>query len=133
MANDDKINMLIRHNFKNRIILLCVQVVTAYFSNKQLLHLIFDQSRARRLTLNVRVNWTDYQCTSLSMMNNTESMAKPKVRLWFKRSHAQQAQTIFITIVQRRPNVFDVYPTSYKCYTNVLCLLGGFLHHQDVT
>ena len=24
----------------------------------------------------------------------------------------------------RRPNVFDVGPTLYKCYTNVLCLLG---------
>ena len=23
-----------------------------------------------------------------------------------------------------RPNVFDVGPTLYKCYTNVLCLLG---------
>ena len=27
-------------------------------------------------------------------------------------------------IIQRRPNVFDVGPTLYKCYTNVLCLLG---------
>ena len=27
------------------------------------------------------------------------------------------------TVVQRRPNVFDVGPTLYKCYTNVLCLL----------
>ena len=26
--------------------------------------------------------------------------------------------------VQRRPNVFDVGPTLYKCYTNILCLLG---------
>ena len=25
---------------------------------------------------------------------------------------------------QRRPNVFEVGPTLYKCYTNVLCLLG---------
>ena len=25
-----------------------------------------------------------------------------------------------ITFVQRRPNVFDVGPTLYKCYTNVL-------------
>ena len=28
-----------------------------------------------------------------------------------------------ITSVQRRPNVFDVGPTLYKCYRNVLCLL----------
>ena len=27
--------------------------------------------------------------------------------------------------MQRRPNVFDVGPTMYKCYTNVLCLLGS--------
>ena len=29
-----------------------------------------------------------------------------------------------ITFVQCRPNVFDVGPPSYKCYTNVLYLLG---------
>ena len=29
-----------------------------------------------------------------------------------------------ITFVQRRPNVLDVGPPLYKCYTNVLCLLG---------
>ena len=33
-------------------------------------------------------------------------------------------QNICITFVQRRPNVFDVGPTLYKCNTNVLCLLG---------
>ena len=32
----------------------------------------------------------------------------------------QQTQNICITIKQRRPNVFDVDPTLYKCYTNVL-------------
>ena len=31
---------------------------------------------------------------------------------------------ICITFVQCRPIVFDVGPTLYKCYTNVLCLLG---------
>ena len=35
----------------------------------------------------------------------------------------QQTRHICITIVQCRPNVFDVGPTLYKCYTNVLCLL----------
>ena len=30
-----------------------------------------------------------------------------------------------LTFAQRQPNVFDVGPTLYKCYTNVLCLLGG--------
>ena len=32
-----------------------------------------------------------------------------------------------ITFIQRRPNVFDAGPTLYKCYTNVLCLLGSHL------
>ena len=36
----------------------------------------------------------------------------------------QQTQNIFITFIQRRPNVSDVGPTFYKCYKNVLCLLG---------
>ena len=39
----------------------------------------------------------------------------------------QQRQNICITFVQRRPNVFDVGSTLYKCYTNLLCLLGGVL------
>ena len=36
----------------------------------------------------------------------------------------QATLNICIIFVQRRPNVFDVGPTLYKCYTNVLCLLG---------
>ena len=36
-----------------------------------------------------------------------------------------QTQNICITFVQCRPNVFDVGPTLYKCYKNVLCLLGN--------
>ena len=35
----------------------------------------------------------------------------------------QQKQTISITFVQHQPNVSDVGPTLYKCYTNFLCLL----------
>ena len=38
-------------------------------------------------------------------------------------SHTQQTQNICITFVQRRPNVFDVGPTLYKYYANVLRLL----------
>ena len=37
---------------------------------------------------------------------------------------SQQTQNICTTFIQRRPNVFDVGPTLYKCDTNVLCLLG---------
>ena len=35
-------------------------------------------------------------------------------------------QNICITFIQRRPNVFDVGPTLYKCYTDILCLLSGY-------
>ena len=34
--------------------------------------------------------------------------------------------------MQRRPNVFDVGPALYKCYTNVLCLLGFPIRDQAV-
>ena len=37
---------------------------------------------------------------------------------------SQLTQNICITFIQRRPNVFDVGPTLYKCYINVLYLLG---------
>ena len=37
---------------------------------------------------------------------------------------AQQTQNICIAFIQRRSSVFDVGPTLYKCYTNILCLLG---------
>ena len=40
--------------------------------------------------------------------------------------YTQQTQNIRITFIQRRPNVFDVGPTLYKCYTNVLCLPGNY-------
>ena len=42
-------------------------------------------------------------------------------------SMTQQTQNIPLTFVQRRPKVFDVGPTLYKCYSNVscvYCLLG---------
>ena len=43
---------------------------------------------------------------------------------------SQQTQNICITFVQRRPNVFDVGPTLYKYYTNVLCFTGfAHLYH----
>ena len=38
--------------------------------------------------------------------------------------HSQQTQNICTAFVQRRLYIFDVGPTLYKCYTNVLCLLG---------
>ena len=38
------------------------------------------------------------------------------------------SQNICIIFIQRRLNVFDVGPTLYKCYTNILCLLGCRAH-----
>ena len=32
-------------------------------------------------------------------------------------------------VVTIKSNVFDVGPTLYKCYTHVLCLLGGKIIH----
>ena len=37
---------------------------------------------------------------------------------------SQHTQNICTTFVKCRPNFIDVGPTLYKCYTNVLCLLG---------
>ena len=41
----------------------------------------------------------------------------------------QQIQNIFITCVQCWTNVDDVGPALYKCYKNVLCLLGNATCH----
>ena len=43
---------------------------------------------------------------------------------------AQQTQNICITFIQRQPNVFDIGPTLYKCYSHVLCLLGCWLNDE---
>ena len=39
--------------------------------------------------------------------------------------YTQETQNISITFVQCWTNVEDVGPTLYKCYANVLCLLGS--------
>ena len=43
----------------------------------------------------------------------------------------QQTQNICITFVQCCSNVFDIGPTLFKCYINVLCLLtaGALYQH----
>ena len=43
---------------------------------------------------------------------------------WTRSINTQQTQNICITFIQCRPKVFDVGPTLYKCYTNVLCVTG---------
>ena len=40
---------------------------------------------------------------------------------------SQQTQNMCITFIRCRPKVFAVGPTLYKCYRNVLCLLGWVL------
>ena len=53
-------------------------------------------------------------------------------RLYMITVTTQQTQNICIIFVQRRTNVFDVGPTLYICYTNVLCLLGSGLKPQTL-
>ena len=43
-------------------------------------------------------------------------MFAPKEEFGDLQGPSQQTQNIFITFVQRRPNVFDVGPTLYKCF-----------------
>ena len=45
---------------------------------------------------------------------------------------SQQTQNICITFMQCWTNVEDVGPTLYKCYTNVLCLLGLYKCYTKV-
>ena len=45
----------------------------------------------------------------------------------FSTSTSKRTQNICITFVPRRPNAFDVGSSLHKCYTNVLCLLMGWL------
>ena len=47
-----------------------------------------------------------------------------KCLLFTGRTSSKQTQNICMTFVQRRPNVYDVGSTLYKCYTNVFCLLS---------
>ena len=67
-----------------------------------------------------KYNSSEDHVTSLS----TQSTRLPVVlrhAAWDIASH--QALNICKTLIQRRPNVFDVGPTLYQCYANVLCLL----------
>ena len=50
--------------------------------------------------------------------------------LKYLKGSAQQTQNIYITFIQSRSKVFDVGLTLYKCYTNVLCLLGAYLGYR---
>ena len=72
---------------------------------------------------------TCYLLLRVELSFNRVSDVRPNIAeadFHFSRVTSQQAQHICTTFVQRRPNIFDVGPTLYKCYTNVLCLLGCF-------
>ena len=90
---------------------MCRQTaVAAYFKSKQLLLFVFAPSE------DIGFNST-WRPISLSRSD------------YFKGCVGEDfpANTEHLQIVQRRPNVSDVGPASYKYYTNVLCLLGcGF-------
>ena len=63
------------------------------------------------------------------LMYTTLNVSKGSSQHWLNHTYSehtssQQTQSNCITFIQRRPNVFDVGPTLYKCYTYVLCLLG---------
>ena len=58
------------------------------------------------------------------VIRSREIISKEPASKFGQVSDSQQTQNIYITFIQRRPNVFDVGPTLYKCHTNVLCLLG---------
>ena len=46
-------------------------------------------------------------------------------------SNIQQTQNICITFIVCSANVENVGPMLYKCYTNVLCLLGNQLKSES--
>ena len=79
------------------------------------------------MKLHLFVSCHNYLINIIVILTSPESRREMKGgnnmrgRLW----PTQQTQNICITFVQRRPNVFDVGPTLYKCYTNVLRSLGS--------
>ena len=68
-----------------------------------------------------------------SLLKCTSEYHDEKLINLHQRTPTQQTQNIFITCVQRRPNVFDVGPTLYKCYKTVLCSLGDIQIYGEET
>ena len=60
------------------------------------------------------------------MLTNKSDAAEPPGEFTCETAQQdpQQTQNICITFLQCRTNVEGVGPTLYKCYTNILCLLG---------
>ena len=74
--------------------------------------------------VNLRVNSAGWSpvCWQVSRMlkNQSKRIKLTSVGSNYYSSTAQQTQNICIKFVQHRPNIFDVGPTLYKCYANVL-------------
>ena len=66
--------------------------------------------------------------------NNKLILPQPPVSAGGNRQNmaSQQKQNICITFIQCWTNVFDVDPTLYKCYTNVLFLLAYIVRWDDI-
>ena len=80
--------------------------------------------RDQRVLLNLNLSSMSKQrgykdiVTSLVLVSSSRFIWKP----------TQQTQNICMTFVQCWTYVEDVGPTWYKCYTNVLCLLGTCMY-----
>ena len=65
--------------------------------------------------------------TSLIMCSVKRSLQQANtiffLRVTIPADPTRETKKTCITFIQCRPNVYDVGPTLYKCYTNVLCLL----------
>ena len=89
--------------------------------------------RWRDPQLQVSENYSDVQKVVLNVLIKikTRIYAAPAVKGLKQFPYIQQTQNTCIAFVQCWPN--DVGPALYKCYTNVLCLLGcGSIHINDV-
>ena len=75
--------------------------------------------------------WPSIKTTSGQPMVLTEILNGRCLPWLSTRVQIQQAQNICLTFIQRRPDVEDVGQTLYKCYANVLCLLGSSSDDDD--
>ena len=98
---------------------------------KLLLKSFHNQFSLLSVWRNINVCWYRFFLKRLKQVRKHEHY-----KLKYYQEHiigaTQQTHIICITFIQRRPNVFDVGPTLYKCYTNVLCLLGMYVSPMSI-
>ena len=69
--------------------------------------------------------WSLIQTWHCVLIPSHNSSVTQLIFSWTFQAHRIPENTnICIAFIQRRPNVSDVGPTLYNCYTNVVCLLG---------